>query len=812
VSTPPDTDPGHGWIRRGSRSLLRGTASAGSPAAAPRRAAGILRLAALAIAATLGGAAAFVLWPLPAGLLDLAPTLVIADREGGTLREVRDAGAERLTPLPPGPLPRQVVDAFVAAEDRRFWSHPGIDALAIGRTLVTSLRAHRVTGGASTITQQLARALVPRPRTLGGKAREALWALRLHVHLSREEILRAYLDRVALGNGNAGVEAAAGAYFRRPAAQLSVAQSALLAGIAASPSRFDPVRHPESARTRMEWVLARMAATGSIGPAEARVAAADPLDRARAPVPFRAPHFVQAALSSVGCAGRGESRTGGPGLARAARVETTIDPELQTFVETVVREELAGLGDRAVGEAAVLVVDNASGEILAYAGSADVFDREHLGQNDGVRARRQPGSALKPFAYGLALASGMTPADLIPDVEARFATPAGDFQPRNYDRRLHGPVRLRAALANSYNVPAVRVCDRIGPERVLRVLHGAGFDGLDADASRYGVGLVLGDGEVSLYELARAYAGLANGGVLRPLVMIRHAWDARGGDLPLPRPAPPRRFLPADAVMLVTDILADDAARAPAFGLDNALRFPYAVAAKTGTSRAHVDNWTAGYTRERTVAVWAGNFDGRPMRGVSGITGAGPLFHRVMARAMRGIRPAPLVDRSRFDDAVICPLSGQLAGPACPARAHEIFLPGSAPRAACAMHRWSPGAGGRARVLDVGPTYRAWARGEGIDDGPSRGSGAARSRLLVPADGDEYLVDPGLPLADQTIPVRIEPGGGVTTLEIALDGVPARRLAAPFVGRVPATRGAHRLEVFEPGGEAPVATAAFTVR
>ncbi len=762
-----------------------------------------VRVAIAGVALAAAAPALFVAWPLPPALLDAKAAVRVTDRSGLLLRELRPAGAARALPLPPDPLPRQVVDAFVSVEDRRFWSHPGVDPLAIARTAWANLRARRVTGGASTITQQLARQLVPRPRTLAGKAYEALWALRLSVHRTREEVLRAYLDRVPQGNGLVGVETAAQAYFARPAARLSVAQAALLAGLASAPERFDPLRRPERARERMRHVLACMVATGAVDADTARRAADDPFDRVQRPAPFRAPHFALAVAQSLPARG----------LASAVRLETTLDPELQAFVETAIREELSGLATRRVGEAAVLVVDNRTREILAWAGSADFFDDASGGQNDGVRARRQPGSALKPFAYGLALATGMTPADLVPDVEARFASPAGDFQPRNYDRRLHGPVRVRAALANSYNVPAVRVCDRVGAGRVLELLRAAGFDGLDKGAAHYGVGIVLGDGEVSLYELARAYAALANGGVLRPLRDVRGAWDAGGAALPLADAFAPRRILPADATALLTDIVSDEAARVPAFGLDNALRLPFPVAAKTGTSRAHVDNWTVGFTRERTVAVWVGNFDGTPMKDVSGITGAGPLFRRVMLRAMKGIVPAPLVDRARFDGATICTLSGRLAGPLCPSTMGEVFLRGTAPHDRCPMHGAAPAPGaGRVAAIDVGASYYAWARGEGFDAGPQPGGrpGAA-TRLLVPGDGDEYLVDPTLPRADQSIPLRAEPGEGVRTLEFALDGGAPRPLAAPFVARLAPAPGVHRLELREPG-RGVVESVTFTVR
>ncbi|HZW89837.1 MAG TPA: transglycosylase domain-containing protein, partial [Myxococcaceae bacterium] len=465
------------------------------------------------------GVLAFVAWPLPAGLLDAEGTLSVRvlDRDGQLLRELPSRRASRSVALPAeAPVPQVLRDAFIASEDRRFEWHPGVDPLAMARAAAGNLKAGRVVSGASTLTQQLARLLVPRRRTLAGKAQEALWALRLTAHLSREDILRAYLDRVALGHDLVGVEAASQAYFGRPARSLSAGQAALLAAIARSPARVDPWRDPDVATGAMREVLGRMRRAGRLDPELERVAATADLDLVPASRAFGAPHLV------VDLAGKLETL----GLGRAVEVRTTLDPALQREVERSVRSELAA--DPRLGQAAVLVVDNLSGDVLAYVGSADFADAAREGQNDGVRARRQPGSALKPFAYGLALASGWTAASVLSDVDLEVATAGGAWLPRNYDRRQHGPVRLRAALANSYNVPAVELTDTLGPERVLEVLRDAGFSSLEDSAEHYGAGLVLGNGDVSLWELARAYRGLARGGVVEPLRLVRLAKDPAG--------------------------------------------------------------------------------------------------------------------------------------------------------------------------------------------------------------------------------------------------------------------------------------------
>lgn len=766
----------------------------------------LARGALVAAGAGLLCAAAFVLWPLPPSLLarEGVVSLRFTDREGGLLRELRSREDGRSVPLPDGELPPRVVQAFLAAEDKRFFEHPGVDVRAIARAVVQNVRAREIVSGASTLTQQLARRLAPRERTLAGKAGEALWALRLTAHLPRERILREYLDRIPLGNSTFGVEAAAQLYFARPASALSAAQAALLAGLARSPARYDPYRHPDASRERMLEVLRAMRAHGSLTAEQLRTESAAALDLVPPERVFKTPHLVANLIHGLKALG----------LDGASEVHTTIDPALQADVEAMITEELSGLVQRRVGQAAAIVIDNATGEVLSYVGSEDFLDDAHLGQNDGVRALRQPGSALKPFAYGYALSHGYTPATVLSDVETHLSTPTGDYVPRNYDRRVHGPVRLRAALANSYNVPAVRLAEKLGTEAVVEVLRRAGFESLSRDAAHYGVGVILGNGDVSLWELARGYRGIARGGVTESLRLVRSARDAQGGGLSALEELKPRRFLSSSATALLSDILSDEAARSPAFGLDNALRLPFPVAAKTGTSRAYVDNWTAGFTRERTVAVWAGNFDGTPMRGVSGITGAAPLFKRIMTRAMRGVPREPLVDRSRFEAADICALSGKRAGPGCPSALHEVFLPGTAPTESCPMHKLIASAAGARTVLDVGPEFYAWAHGEGLESGPVPGGAApyaGAGRLILPVDGDEYVVDPSIPDGAQSVPVRALAPVSATRLEIRIDGGAPLALAPPFATRVPAVPGEHTLELFVPGKPEPLSSARYVV-
>jgi penicillin-binding protein 1C len=693
--------------------------------------------------------------------LDRAVSLRVEARDGTLLREFASRGEGHAAPAHLSELPPHVWQAFIVQEDRRFFSHHGIDVLALGRAFFHDLKARRFAQGGSTLTMQLARLIRPYPRTLRGKLYEIYFAFRLERTLNKRELLEQYLTRVPLGNDVRGIEAAARLYFDRPAAALNREQARFLASLARRPANA----RPDAKGAPLDWSAAK-------------------LRRA-----FEAPHFVEAIA-------RHETPE------TAVRVRTTLDLALQQKVEAALREQIKALaGDRA-GSAAAVVLDNATGAVLAYAGSHDWFDEEHQGRIDGARTLRQPGSALKPFAYAEAIERhGLTAATLLSDVESHFSAGGGDWVPKNYDRRAHGPVRARVALASSYNVPAVKVAERVTAQDLLDTLHSAGFSSLHEDAEHYGLGLVLGDGEVTLLELARAYSTLARGGLYRDLKFVQTAQDAQGHELPLAKPSEHRVFSRASAA-IVADILSDPAARAPAFGLDNALRFSFPAAAKTGTSRAFTDNWTAGFTRERTVAVWVGNMSGETMHHVSGITGAGPLFHRILTLAMDGVEPQPLYEAA-LEEQEICALSGQLKGPHCPSSIKEKFAPGTAPHEQCEMHR--------AAGTDLGPRFYDWAAHEGVRTLAQPSSAAAHASLAFPREGDEFQRGADLPDQFQTIPVRaLAPKGG-GALELQLDGGPRESLAAPFSTRVRASNGRHILKLFRTGEREPDARAAFTV-
>ncbi|HTV20234.1 MAG TPA: penicillin-binding protein 1C, partial [Polyangiaceae bacterium] len=622
----------------------------------------------------------------------LAParSLRVLDRSGHTLADVRDADGELGVPVRLDELSPWVVPALLAAEDARFFLHPGVDPLALLRAAGQALRHGRIVSGGSTITQQLARTLFARPRTLAGKWTELAYALRLEAELDKDEILEAYLERVSFGPRVRGIGAAARYYFDKPPAALGLGEAAALVALVQAPSRLDPERFPERLERRRDRVLARMRAQHGAPGEAVELAQRAPFALHRGYVLPGAFHFVRAAvagkLGPVPPAARSAQAADaepGPPSQRPATLETTLDGGLQAEVERLVRGFGARFAEHRASAASVVVIETSNAAVRAWVGSPDHRAERGLGQNDGVLALRQPGSTLKPLVYALALQDlGLSSESLLADLDQRFGSAQGDYLPHNYDRRFHGPVRLAQALAASLNVPAVALAERLGAERVLEILRQLGFAHLDEPGAHYGPAIALGVAEVQLLELAGAYAALARGGSYLPPRFFAAA----------PAPAP-RRVFAADVAEQILAILSDPRERAATFGRDGPLEFELPVAVKTGTSKGNRDNWVVGVSSAFTVAVWVGNFDGSPMLRSSGATGAGPLFHEVMESLLRrepGKGGAALTSASQGtsgrEPVGVCAASGQLAGPDCPHRLELHVSPERAPHGLCSWH------------------------------------------------------------------------------------------------------------------------------
>lgn len=748
---------------------------------------------------TLGAGGALLLFslityigaPLPDDLFaQHAASIKITDRRGILLRETTAPDGGRATWLTYPQLPETVVNALIEVEDHRFFSHPGVDAFALGRAVAQNLMTGRIVSGASTITQQLVKQRFGYPRTAWGKCREMLMALRVERKYSKAEILTEYLNRVSFSNQAFGIEAAARLYFGKPAAHLSLAESVFLVGLIQAPSKFNPYRAPDNALRRQRRLLAQMRRRGAISDAEYQLANNEAARLISKNIRFKAPHFCDVVQNSL-TASENNSK----------EIRTTLNYYLQAQIEGIVARRIDELKDYHVTNAAVLVLDNEQGDILAYVGSKDYFDDSISGQVNGVLSLRQPGSTLKPFTYQLALERAYTTATLLPDIKDFPAAPRS-FLPENYDRKFHGPVRLREALACSYNIPAFRLVEQLGVETLHQRLRQYGFASLRELSSFYGPGLTLGNGEVTLMELTRAYAILARRG--RPLRERFRLNDApQSAEMPLfaPRPA-----------YLIADILADRQAAMRAFGEETPLGLPFVTAVKTGTSKDYRDNWTVGFTRDYTVGVWVGNFDGTPMRKVSGITGAAPIYRDVMLTLYRDYNPLNLLDPAP-DGIVsrrICPLSGKLVQPDCPHGINELFLAENAPTAPCDMHRavWvnaedgllTDAADPRAKktvFTHFPPLYQTWAHEMEYPTPPTQLSPAARAdapiRIAHPNDGDVYALDPILRPEFQTVQLSAVVEGDIPQITWYVDGEAWERVAYPFRAAWPLAPGSHRI-------------------
>ncbi|MEX1103196.1 MAG: transglycosylase domain-containing protein [Dehalococcoidia bacterium] len=681
------------------------------------------------------------------------PGTVVLDANGTVLQ--RDAREGLRIPVDLEQVAPFAVEATIAAEDQRFGTHPGVDPLAIGRAITTVFSEP---SGASTIQQQLARRLYldEGQPLLIRKPREMLLALRIDARNSDDEILEAYLNAIYYGRGAYGIEAAARVFFGVSAGNLNLAQAAFLAGLPQLPSELDPTTDATAANERQQYVLDRMAADGHISPEMADAAAAEPLALLPNLAPTIAPHFVELALAEL--ATLRPDLAGKPGLV----IETTLDAALQQDSERIVRVHIDELERYQVTNGAVVVLEPGTGRILTMVGAADPSG-EHGAINMAL-ASRQPGSALKPFLYAAALERGYTAASPLLDVPTTFETKAGNYAPGNYDRRFHGVVTLRTALASSYNVPAVRTLADIGLPAFLDMAHRVGLQTL-TDTERYGLSLTLGGGEVRLLDVATAYGTLANGGLRVEPYAIERVRDTTGRVLYERPAARPRRALDEAHAWILTDILRDPAARTPGFGERSPIESAVGAAVKTGTTTGFRDNWTAGYTPERVVAAWVGNADNRPMDGISGVAGAGPIWRDVIELAAEGTRLAWPAPPETLVRASVCEPTGLLPGPDCPGASDEWFVRGTEPREA--ERYYVRGADGALRI-DPPAEARPWALDAGflLEGGhPGADGGFA---IVQPARDSVLFVAPEL--ADQQVMLRASVPAGATSVEFRING------------------------------------------
>jgi penicillin-binding protein 1C len=615
------------------------------------------------------------LWPFPARWVAHYPAACrVADAEGGVMRVVIGRSERLCHPVDLAATGDWCGKALIAAEDKRFYSHHGLDPIAIVRATASNLRFRRIVSGASTLTTQVIRMVTDCPRTLPTKLMEGVRAVQLERAQPKDRILEQYLNRAPMGGNVYGVEAAAKKYFGKHAADLSIGEAALLMGLPQSPSRYRPDRHLARALRRRRYVLARMEKQRFITSAQHAVALATPLNVRSAANPFTAPHFADLVVARHPAAIAAFSGRGVTGALR-----TTLRPGVQRLLEGAVARHRARLAAVGAEDLAIVVLDVASGGLVGLVGSCDYRERR-WGQVNGALARRSPGSALKPFIYAEALDQGrLTAASVVYDVPVRM----GDYEPANYNETYAGPVSLRCALVQSLNMPAIRELHRMGVPRFGAVLSELGFD-VARDHSAYGLSMALGGCEVSLLELANGYALLARGGTYKPVQLI---------DRPAER-HDRRRLFSEEACYLLADMLGGSERPLPELGGLADVRCPR-IAWKTGTSTGHRDAWTVAFNPEYVVAVWVGNADGRPGVGINGSRDAAPVALGVM-RDLYPDGDSPWFDQpAGIEVRSVCAMSGARPAPACPLAIDAVAIRGITSPQRCQIHRngttsWPP--------------------------------------------------------------------------------------------------------------------------
>ncbi len=568
--------------------------------------------------------------PKELAMMQNPQTTKIYDRQGNILYQIY--ATQDRTDIPFSDVPKDLQNATLAIEDKNFYQHPGFDIASIIRALHEDASGGNFQGG-STITQQLIKSsmLTPEPSIIR-KMKEiilAFWAERLY---TKKQILEMYFNQVPYGGTAWGIEAAADVYFGKHTKDLDLAESAFLAGMTAAPTTYSPFgTDPKLWKIRQKEVLGRMIALGDISQKQAEDAEHEILDFKTQPTPLEAPHFVNY-IKDILVKKYGLAMVEKGGL----QVHTSLDLETQKAAEKIVSEEVRNANYLNLTNGAALITNPANGDILAMVGSHD-FNDPNGGNVNVTTSLRQPGSSIKVVTYSAALSKGFTAASILDDSPVTFPDGINTYTPINYDGKFHGKIPLRIALANSFNIPAVKVLSQIGVSIMVNMGKQMGITSW-GDPSQYGLSLTLGSGDVTMLDMATVYGTLANQGRrvdLNPILEITDAW---GNTIEKKQNVSSLPVLDPGIAYILSDILADNTARSLEFGPASPLFIPgHFIPVKTGTSDNKRDNWTIGYTDKFVVTVWVGNNDNSPMSQTlaSGITGAAPIWNRIMTELVK---------------------------------------------------------------------------------------------------------------------------------------------------------------------------------
>ncbi|MGD0726044.1 MAG: transglycosylase domain-containing protein [Spirochaetia bacterium] len=697
-------------------------------------------------------------WPAFDAFLSDASGARITDRRGSLIALMPGRGGSFEEREDPARIPKPAADIFVKLEDARFRTHPGVDPAAIARALANRLWGRGGRSGASTITMQLARIISPHPRSVFAKLVEAADALRIESRLTKDRILALYLNTLPFGRNARGVGAAAWTYFGADLSTLSPAELLALAIIPRNPTLYDPFDHPDALIAAARDVAARKRLGIESGEIERAVRGA----KSGRPA-SDAPHFARYIAGQL---------AGGKIDAGDGEVRTTLDLGLNDFIQGRVRFSLQRYAAARVSNAAVVVIENATGAVLGWLGSGDFQDAARAGQVDGVLIRRQSASTIKPFLYASAIQKGWTAATLVPDVPMVFgAADEVSYKPSNFDNRSHGVVRLRTALASSLNVPAVYTLFHVGLASFLGTLADLGF-ALPPDAEvRYGLGTAIGNAEVSLLELTRAFTVFPRGGTLPDLVLTQG------------RKGTSRRIFDPFSAWIICNILSDPSARATGFGTHTYFRTDFPAMFKSGTSSEFTNLWCVAATPLYTVGVWAGNFDGKAVINKTGSIVPTQIVTDVLtwltARDSRAQVSRDFAAPANVVETRICTITGKRETQWCPSTRNEFFRNAAEVPDPCAYHANPKPEKTLLQDSFLGPDESV--------------------RILFPVNGQVFYLDQTLRSGTESIPAVLAVRDGEEA-SLAFDGVMLARGASLSTVTVPLVRGSHSISLTSRAG------------
>ena len=716
---------------------------------------------------------------------------IVSDQFEKPLRWFPDIKGERHLWISIDKIAGTTKKAFIAAEDQRFFSHIGIDPISMVRALKENMVQGKIVLGASTITQQMIRIAYPRNRTYSKKFIEVLRSLRAEGHLSKEAILEIYLNRVPMGNNLTGVEAASRIYFKKPSSSLNLHENALLAALPKAPGTLNPYGHnKKKLKIRRNWVLKRMYALGFISLKEKLRAEKQPVLVSEKVFPFDAPHFVDM---------MDKNKISG-------NTTTTVDLILQKRVEQILGSHRKRLKKQKALQGSVVVIENKTSNVLALVGSME-HSKTNLGFNNGAISKRSAGSTLKPFLYAKALDEGHSPSDTLEDLKRSYISPKGIYRPVNFNRTSYGPVSMREALGNSLNQSAIYLINQIGYENFFKTVSLLGLNNYkEHDADHYGLGLVIGNLEVKLIQLAAAYATLARGGEFMSPRFLKND----------PKPSPNRIFSP-ESSYIITDILSDPSARVLTFGDFFNQKLPFKVALKTGTSTHYRDSWIIGYTLEYTIAIWIGNFDGSSTNGLSGAKGGGPIFIDILNE----LYPDRFAARFKKPESVIrktvCSYSGLVPNSSCPHTKEELFIREFEPQEKCQYHskdkkfhnlpsqytdwvykRFKNGGAGKYRLAGFSNNLKNIFNGSNSLEDPSKSSKVG-IKITSPLTEEVFLLDPG----KTSYEIHLSAIGNAPTQKVSwyVNGLEIASTSLPHHTTVDLIKGAHEITAIGPNNQ-----------